>query len=76
MPRWPSTLPSACPSNTAGARSQGEMNASSPLTSNPSGVMLLTRRQPDKPAAAVNKPCSIRTPNVVYTEFGIDPKQD
>ena len=45
-----------------------------PLTSNPTGVMLLTRRQPDKPAAALNKFCSIRTLNGVYTEFGIDPR--
>lgn len=36
--------------------------------------MLLTRRQPDKPTAAANKLCSIRTLNGVYTEFGIDPK--
>ena len=35
--------------------------------------MLLIRRQPDKPAAAANKFCSIRTPNGIYTEFGIDP---
>ncbi|MGN9098132.1 hypothetical protein, partial [Flintibacter porci] len=37
------------------------------------GVMLLTRRQPDSPATALNKFCSICTPNGVYTEFGIDP---
>ena len=36
--------------------------------------MLLKRRQPDSPATALNKFCSIRTPNGVYTEFGIDPK--
>ncbi|HJD97758.1 IS30 family transposase [Mailhella massiliensis] len=36
--------------------------------------MLLTRRQPDKPAAAANNLCSIRTLNGLYTEFGIDPK--
>ena len=36
--------------------------------------MLLARRQPDKPAAATNKFCSIRTRNGLYTEFGIDPK--
>ena len=35
--------------------------------------MLLTRRQPDKPAAAANNLCSIRTLNGLYTEFGIDP---
>ena len=35
--------------------------------------MLLPRRQPDKPAAAANKLCSIRTRIGVYTEFGIDP---
>ena len=37
--------------------------------------MLLARRQPDKPAAATNKLCSIRTRNGVYTEFGIDPPE-
>ena len=37
--------------------------------------MLLTRRQPDKPTAAANKLCSIRTLNGVYTEFGIDPSE-
>ena len=35
--------------------------------------MMPARRQPDKPAAASNKLCSIRTLNGVYTEFGIDP---
>ena len=34
--------------------------------------MLLKRRQPDEPAAALNKFCSICTLNGVYTEFGID----
>ncbi len=34
--------------------------------------MLLKRRQLDKPAAALNKFCSIRTLNGVYAEFGID----
>lgn len=43
------------------------------MTSSPSGVILLIRRPPDKPAAAANKLCSIRTPKGVYTEFGIDP---
>lgn len=38
--------------------------------------MLLTRRQPDSPATALNKFCSICTPNGVYTEFGIDPFND
>ena len=38
--------------------------------------MLLIRRQPDKPAAAANKFCSIRTPNGIYTEFGIDPEDE
>ena len=38
--------------------------------------MLLARRQPDKPAAATNKLCSIRTRNGVYTEFGIDPEDE
>ena len=37
--------------------------------------MLLPRRQPDKPAAATNKFCSIRTRNGLYTEFGIDPSK-
>ena len=36
--------------------------------------MLLTRRQPDSPATVLNKFCSICTPNGVYTEFGIDPR--
>ena len=44
------------------------------MTSNPTGVMMQTRRQPDKPAAASNKLCSIPTLNGVYTEFGIDPE--
>ena len=44
------------------------------MTSDPTGVMLLTRRQPDSPATALNKFCSICTPNGVYTEFGIDPR--
>ena len=35
--------------------------------------MLLKRRQPDKPAAALNKFCSICTSNGLYTESGIDP---
>ena len=35
--------------------------------------MLLKRRQPDSPATALNKFCSICTPNGVYTEFWIDP---
>ena len=36
--------------------------------------MLLKRQQPDKPAAALNKFCSICTSYGVYTESGIDPK--
>ena len=43
------------------------------MTSATTGVMLLKRRQPDSPATALNKFCSIRTLNGVYTEFGIDP---
>lgn len=35
--------------------------------------MLLKRRQPDPPATALNKVCSIRTSIGVYTEFGMDP---
>lgn len=35
--------------------------------------MLLKKRQPDKPAAALNKFCSICTSNGLYTESGIDP---
>lgn len=51
------------------------MNCSSThLTSDPTGVMLLTWQQPDSTATALNKFCSICTPNGVYTEFGIDPK--
>lgn len=61
---WPSTLLSVCLSNTTGA--------SSPLTSAPIGVMLLMRRQPVSPAAALNNSCPIRTLNCLYTKFGID----
>ena len=46
------------------------------MTSTPTGVILLPRRQPDKPAAATNKLCSIRTRNGVYTKFGIDPSKE
>ena len=50
------------------------MNRSSThLTSDPTRVMFLTGQQPDSTAAALNKFCSICTPNGVYTEFGIDP---
>ena len=53
---------------------KGKMNCSSThLTSDPTGVMLFTRQQPDSTATARNKFCSICTPNGVYTEFGIDP---
>lgn len=38
--------------------------------------MLLKRRQPDSPATALNKFCSIRTSNGIYTEFGIDPPSE
>ena len=51
------------------------MNCSSThLTFDPTRVMFLTWQQPDSTAAALNKFCSICTPNGVYTEFGIDPK--
>ncbi len=54
---------------------KGKINCSSShLTSDPSRVMLLTWQQPWNPAAAMNKFCSICTPNGVYTELGIDPK--
>ena len=53
----------------------GVTSATPPLTSAPTGVMLFTRRQPDKPATALNQFCSIRTSNGVYTELGIDPGQ-
>ena len=50
------------------------MNCSSThLTSDPTRVMFLTWQQPGSTAAALNKFCSICTPNGVYTEFGIDP---
>lgn len=53
------------------------MNRSSThLTSDPTRVMFLTGQQPDSTAAALNKFCSICTPNGVYTEFGIDPLAD
>lgn len=49
------------------------MNCSSThLTFDPTRVMFLTWQQPDSTAAALNKFCSICTPNGVYTEFGID----
>ena len=35
MPRWRSTLPSVCPSNTAGADVKGKMNGSSVLDIQP-----------------------------------------
>ena len=47
--------------------------SSTHLTSDPTRVMFLTWQQPDSTAAALNKFCSICTPNGVYTEFGIDP---
>lgn len=52
--------------------SRARWTASLPLTSSLTGVMLLKRRQPDEPAAALNKFCSIYTLNEVYTEFGIE----
>lgn len=53
------------------------MNCSSThLTFDPTRVMFLTWQQPDSTAAALNKFCSICTPNGVYTEFGIDPIPD
>ena len=36
---------------------------------------VVERRQLDSPAAALNKFCSIRTLNRVYTEFWIDPNK-
>ena len=56
-----------------GPDAKGKMNGSVALDIRPTGVMLLKRRQPDEPAAALDKFCSIRTLNRVYTEFGIDP---
>ena len=73
MPRWSSTLPIACLTNTPWQDVKGKINGFTLLTSAPTGVMLLTRRQPDSPATALNKFCSIRTSHGVYTEFGIDP---
>ena len=59
----------------SGSEVKGEMNyISPPLTSTPLGVMMPTRRQPDKLDAASNNFCSIRTLNVDHTEFGIDPR--
>ena len=43
------------------------------LTSRPTGVMLLTRRQPFYPSAAHDKFFSICTAFSGYTEFGIAP---
>ena len=53
--------------------SRTSSTASPPLTSAPNGVMMPARRQPDSLATALNKFCSIRTANGVYTEFGIAP---
>ncbi len=44
------------------------------LTSRPTGVMLLTRRQPFYPSAAHDKFFSICTAFSGYTEFGIAPQ--
>ena len=46
------------------------------LTSRPTGVMLLTRRQPFYPSAAHDKFFSICTAFSGYTEFGIAPQPD
>ena len=51
----------------------GKMNGFAAIDIHPTGVMLLKRQQPDKPAAASNKFCSICTLYGVYTESGIDP---
>lgn len=59
----------------SGSEVKGEMNyIFPPLTSTSLGVMMPTRRQPDKLDAASNNFCSIRTLNVDHTEFGIDPR--
>ena len=59
---------------TLGANTEFDgYSAALDTTIDPTGVMLLTRRQPDSPATALNKFCSMCTPNRVYTEFGIDP---
>ena len=61
--------------NAVGVRSQaGNELFFPPLTSTPLGVMMPTRRQPDKLDAASNNFCSICTLNVDHTEFGIDPR--
>ena len=44
------------------------------LTSRPTGVMLLTRRQPFYPSAAHDKFRSVCTAFGGYTEFGIAPR--
>ena len=54
---------------------KGKKTVSPALTSMPTGVMLLKRWQPDEPAAALNKFCSIHALNGVYTEFGIAPQK-
>ena len=66
-------IPSVCLSNTAVSDVKGKKTVLLSLTSIPTGVILLKRRQPDEPAAALNKYCSIRTLNGVYTEFEIAP---
>ena len=45
------------------------------LTSRPTGVMLLTRRQPFYPSAAHDKFFSICTAFGGYTKFGIAPEE-
>ena len=45
------------------------------LTSRPTGVMLLTRRQPFYPSAAHNKFHAICTAFGGYTKFGIAPEE-
>lgn len=49
------------------------MNGSAAPNALLTGIMLLTRRQLDEPAAALNKFCSICPLNKVYIEFRIDP---
>ena len=73
-----STLPDACPNNTAGAGGQGSARAvrgapmngglAPPLTSISAGVILHTRRQSDKSAAAHMDDPALFMPHLEFTQ--------
>ena len=56
-----------------GADVKGKMNGFAALDIHPHRRYVVGKAATDKPAAATNKLCSIRTRNGLYTEFGIDP---